>query len=157
MINTLLLTNEARNKPNVLVKAFEVMFDLFATYQAASYSSFRLKNIYRYWWFDLNSNTKIRWKRVEEPVFYIRTVILSSLSSIFTPSFFHDIVGSGCPRGGWHSRTAGSPAATITSAGFCLKSSRRTARNHKTQVLLTCASAVIRKRREKTTSSSQFW
>lgn len=56
------------------------------------------------------------------------TVILSSRSSMLTPSFFHEMVGSGCPRGGWHSSTAGSPAATITSAGFCLKSSRRTTR-----------------------------
>lgn len=58
-------------------------------------------------------------------------MILSSRSSMLTPSFFHDMVGSGCPRGGWHSRTAGSPAATITSAGFCLKSSRKTAKNEK--------------------------
>lgn len=66
----------------------------------------------------------------------VLTVILSSLSSILTPSFFHDMVGSGWPRGGWHSRTAGSPAATITSAGFCLKSSRRTTRNGKEKIVL---------------------
>lgn len=57
----------------------------------------------------------------------ILTVILSSLSSRGEPSFFHEIVGSGWPRGGWHSITAGSPTATMTSEGFCLKSSRRTA------------------------------
>lgn len=54
------------------------------------------------------------------------TVIRSSLSSRLAPSLLQEIVGSGCPRGGWHSRTAGSPTATITSTGFCLKSSRKT-------------------------------
>lgn len=70
------------------------------------------------------------------------TVILSSLSSMFIPSFFHDMVGSGCPRGGWHSRTAGSPAATITSAGFCRKSSRRTAKL-KTETSVYCTLYII--------------
>lgn len=37
------------------------------------------------------------------------------------------MVGSGWPLGGTHSRIAGSPAATTTSVGFCLKSSRNTA------------------------------
>lgn len=50
----------------------------------------------------------------------------SSLSSKLALSFLQEIVGSGCPRGGWHSSTAGSPTATITSTGFCLKSSRKT-------------------------------
>lgn len=36
------------------------------------------------------------------------------------------MVGSGCPRGGWHSNMAGSPAATTTSVGFWRKSSRST-------------------------------
>lgn len=54
------------------------------------------------------------------------TVMRSSLSSKLEPSFLQEIVGSGCPRGGWHSRTAGSPTATITSTGFCLNSSRKT-------------------------------
>lgn len=41
------------------------------------------------------------------------------------------MVGSGCPRGGWHSRLAVSPTATTTSWGFCLKSSRSTRREKK--------------------------
>lgn len=41
------------------------------------------------------------------------------------------MVGSGCPRGGWHSSTAGSPTATITSTGFWRKSSRRTGKDRK--------------------------
>lgn len=57
------------------------------------------------------------------------TVMRSSLSSKLEPSFLQEIVGSGCPRGGWHSRTAGSPTATITSTGFCLNSSRKTGKN----------------------------
>lgn len=57
----------------------------------------------------------------------VLTVILSSLSSSGEPSFFQEMVGSGWPRGGWHSITAGSPTATMTSEGFCLKSSRSTA------------------------------
>lgn len=57
------------------------------------------------------------------------TVIRSSLSSKLVPSFLQEMVGSGCPRGGWHSSTAGSPTATITSTGFCLKSSRRTGKH----------------------------
>ncbi len=54
------------------------------------------------------------------------TVILSSLSFTFTLFLFQEIVGSGWPRGGMHSITAGSPAATTTSLGVCRKSSRRT-------------------------------
>lgn len=57
------------------------------------------------------------------------TVMRSSLSAKLAPSFLQEIVGSGCPRGGWHSSTAGSPTATITSTGFCLKSSRITAKD----------------------------
>lgn len=42
------------------------------------------------------------------------------------PSFSQCTVGSGTPFGGEHSRTAGSPAATCTSLGSTLKSSRST-------------------------------
>lgn len=58
------------------------------------------------------------------------TVMRSSLSSRLAPSFLQEIVGSGCPRGGWHSSTAGSPTATITSTGFCRKSSRKTGKHN---------------------------
>lgn len=61
------------------------------------------------------------------------TVMRSSLSSKLAPSFLQEIVGSGCPRGGWHSSTAGSPTATITSTGFCLKSSRKTGKHRKAE------------------------
>ena len=70
------------------------------------------------------------------PVDSVLTVILSSLSSRGEPSFFQEMVGSGWPRGGWHSITAGAPTATMTSEGFCLKSSRSTVGtrlNHHTQ------------------------
>lgn len=64
------------------------------------------------------------------------TVIRSSLSSRLAPSLLQEIVGSGCPRGGWHSNTAGSPTATITSTGFCLKSSRKTETHRRKGILL---------------------
>lgn len=54
------------------------------------------------------------------------TVILPSSSLSLARSFFQDTEGSGWPRGGTHSRTAGSPTATTRFPGVCLKSSRRT-------------------------------
>lgn len=54
------------------------------------------------------------------------TVRRLSLSLRRAPSFFQETLGSGWPRGGTHSRTAGSPAATTTSTGGCRKSSRST-------------------------------
>lgn len=57
----------------------------------------------------------------------------SSLSSKLEPSLLQEMVGSGCPRGGWHSSTAGSPTATMTSTGFCLKSSRKTGKQTERQ------------------------
>lgn len=51
----------------------------------------------------------------------------SSLVLTRTLLRFQDTVGSGWPRGGTHSSTAGSPAATTTSLGACRKSSLRTA------------------------------
>lgn len=64
------------------------------------------------------------------------TVIRSSLSFRLAPSLLQEIVGSGCPRGGWHSSTAGSPTATITSTGFCLKSSRKTETQRRKEILM---------------------
>lgn len=55
------------------------------------------------------------------------TVMRSSFRSSRTLSFFQKMVGSGCPRGGWHSRVADSPSATTTSWGFWRKSSLSTA------------------------------
>lgn len=52
------------------------------------------------------------------------------------PSLLQEIVGSGCPRGGWHSSTAGSPTATITSTGFCLKSSRKTETHRRKEIFI---------------------
>lgn len=54
------------------------------------------------------------------------TVILPSSSLSLALSFFQDTEGSGWPRGGTHSITAGSPTATSTFPGDCRKSSRRT-------------------------------
>lgn len=54
------------------------------------------------------------------------TAMRSSLLLIRTLLRFQNTVGSGCPRGGTHSSTAGSPAATTTSLGACRKSSLRT-------------------------------
>lgn len=56
------------------------------------------------------------------------------MSLIRTPFFFQDTLGSGCPRGGTHSSTAGSPAATTTSPGGCRKSSRSTAGTQRAQL-----------------------
>lgn len=58
------------------------------------------------------------------------TVILSSLRSSRASSFLQKVVGSGWPRGGWHSKLAVSPTATTASWGFCLKSSRSTETNY---------------------------
>lgn len=55
-------------------------------------------------------------------------MILSSLRSRRALSFLQKVVGSGCPRGGWHSRVAVSPTATTVFCGFCLKSSRSTSK-----------------------------
>jgi hypothetical protein len=44
----------------------------------------------------------------------------------FSPFLFQDITGSGNPRGGAHSMTAVSPAATLTFFGITLNSSRNT-------------------------------
>lgn len=54
------------------------------------------------------------------------TEMRSSLVLTRTLLRFQDTVGSGWPRGGTHSNTAGSPAATTTSLGACRKSSLRT-------------------------------
>lgn len=58
-------------------------------------------------------------------------MILSSLRSRRALSFLQKVVGSGCPRGGWHSRVAVSPTATTVFCGFCLKSSRSTTKKKK--------------------------
>lgn len=54
------------------------------------------------------------------------TVILPSSSLTGALPFFQDTAGSGWPRGGTHSITAGSPTATTRFPGDCRKSSRRT-------------------------------
>lgn len=63
------------------------------------------------------------------------TVMRSSLVLTLTLLRFQDTVGSGWPRGGTHSNTAGSPAATTTSLGACRKSSLRTRRRKKRNLI----------------------
>lgn len=63
------------------------------------------------------------------------TVMRSSLVLTLTLLRFQDTVGSGWPRGGTHSKTAGSPAATTTSFGACRKSSLRTRRRKKRNLI----------------------
>lgn len=59
------------------------------------------------------------------------TVMRSSLSLMRALFFFQEMVGSGCPLGGMHSITAGSPAATTTSLGAWRKSSLKTTEERK--------------------------
>lgn len=66
------------------------------------------------------------------------TAILSSRSLTRILFLFQEMVGSGWPLGGIHSKTAGSPAATTTSLGVWRKSSLRTAGNRCKQTFKLC-------------------
>lgn len=89
----------------------------------------------------------------------------SSLALTRTLLRFHDTVGSGWPRGGTHSSTAGSPAATTMSLGACRKSSLRTEKKTQRNLISfrgPCVSNVFKRRtgnqtRRSASESTAIW